>query len=226
MSIANHNRSVVAFVPLRTNSKRLPDKNRLLLGDKPLCWYVFSALLQVKEVNQVYAFCSRQEDFQNQLPTGVKIVSRPSHLDADSTLGMDIYQSFIQRISADVYLLAHATSPFILPSTLSQGIQAILSGEYDSAFSVERKQTFAWWKDTPLNYQLQHIPRTQDLEPVYLETSAFYAFTKDVILGHRRIGSRPKMILTDDQEAVDIDLPSQFRVAQTMVTSWCQSGRR
>ena len=94
------------------------------------------------------------------------------------------------------------------------------SGEYDSAFSAERVQTFAWWEGKPLNYSLQHVPRTQDLEPVYVETSAFFIFRKEVWRTlHRRIGERPYTAVTDRIESMDIDNPDDFLLAEAIVAA-------
>ena len=93
-------------------------------------------------------------------------------------------------------------------------------GEYDSAFSAERVQTFAWWQDRPLNYSLERVPRTQDLEPVYVETSAFFVFREDVWREkHRRIGERAYMAVTDRIESMDIDNPDDFLLAEAIVAA-------
>ena len=41
-------------------------------------------------------------------------------------------------------------------------------------------KTFAWFEDKPLNYNLNNIPRTQNIKPVLFETSAFYIFKKNL----------------------------------------------
>ena len=75
-------------------------------------------------------------------------------------------------------ILAHATSPFIKSDSISKGVRAVVSGDYDSAFAAERIQTFAWFEGHPLNYSLNDVPRTQDIEPVWIETSAFLYFSQ------------------------------------------------
>ena len=44
--------------------------------------------------------------------------------------------------------------------------------------SVSHIQTFTWYKNTPINYNLDNVVRTQDIKPVFWETSAFYIFKK------------------------------------------------
>ena len=94
------------------------------------------------------------------------------------------------------------------------------SGEYDSAFSSEKIQTFAWFEGRPLNYALDNIPRTQTIEPVYIETSAFFIFSRELWCGRgRRIGDRPYMAVVDRIEGLDIDYPEDFAMAEIIAAS-------
>lgn len=134
----------VAFVPIRLNSQRVAGKNLRMLGGSPLMCHILRTLMQVPEIDEVYVFCS-DERVRDLLPDGVRFLRRSEALDRDETLGREIYDSFTAQVEADLYVLAHATSPFIRAETLSEALQKIRSGEHDSAFSAERIQTFAWY---------------------------------------------------------------------------------
>ena len=151
----------------------------------------------------------------------MKFLKRDPYLDGDLVKGQEIYESFINEVDADIYVLAHATAPFIKKETIQNALDKVLSGEYDSALSVKRVQTFTWYKGKTLNYDLQNIPRTQDIEPIFYETSAFFIFRKEVFteMGKRRIGNKPYFQEIDDIEAVDIDYPEDFKFAQAIMKS-------
>ena len=204
----------VAFVPIRLNSKRVVGKNLKHLGDRPLLCYVLETLLQVDTIDEVYVYCSNP-DVKQYLPKGVLFLQRPESLDSDETLGEEIYDAFTKVIPADVYVLAHTTSPFIKSSTIYNALDHVINGDSDSAFSAEKIQTFAWYKQKPLNYELKSIPRTQTIEPVYVETSAFYIFKHDVwVKHHQRIGFHPYIAVVDKIEGVDRDWPEDFQFAE------------
>ena len=94
-----------------------------------------------------------------------------------------------------------------------------LSGEADSAFSAERVQTFAWFEGKPLNYSLDNIPRTQTIEPVYVETSAFFIFSRELWCKQgRRIGDNPHIAVVDHIEGLDIDYPEDFQMAELILS--------
>lgn len=207
----------VAFVPIRLNSKRVVGKNLKLLGDKPLLRYILDTLVKVRRIDDIYVYCSNK-DIIKYLPDGVKFLERPEFLDRDETLGKEIYEEFTKTVDADVYILAHATSPFIKVTTIENAVNKVLDEDYDSAFSAEKVQTFAWFNGNTLNYDLKVIPRTQTIEPVYIETSAFFMFKRDVWKVHKqRIGFKPYFAIVDKFEGVDIDWPEDFEFARQLI---------
>ena len=209
----------VAFVPIRLNSQRVAGKNLRPLGGEPLMCHILKTLTEVEAIDEVYVYCS-DESIRKLLPEGVRLLRRDASLDRDTTLGREIYDAFTAEIEADIYVLAHATSPFIRAATLAEALGKVQSGEYDSAFSAERIQTFAWFEGRPLNYRLDAIPRTQTLEPVYIETSAFFIFPRELWCGRgRRIGARPWMAVVDRIEGLDIDYPEDFAMAEIIAAS-------
>lgn len=205
---------VVALVPIKLNSRRVANKNiRNFEGGNPLCTYILDTLLEVDEIDEIYVYCS-DEKIKNYIPQGVKFLKRDESLDRDQTKINEVIKSFSQDVNADIYVQTHATSPFISAESIGKAIKAIKDEGFDSAFAVTKLQTFMWKNGKPFNYSMNAVPRTQDLEPLYVETSGFYAYTYDVVNNlERRIGEKPKMIEVADIEAIDIDEESDFDFA-------------
>lgn len=206
----------VALIPIKLNSQRIPHKNILPIAGKPLCWHLCNTLSQVKGIDEVYVYCS-DESVTKYLPSTTIFKKRDKALDGDHVKGFDIYRSFIKEVDADVYVLAHTTSPFIKVSTVDNALEHVLSGENDSAFSAQRIQTFAWYQGKTINYDPNDVPRTQDMEPIWVETSAFFIFKKEIFTEHnRRIGFNPFIQEVSGIEALDIDEPKDFELATLM----------
>lgn len=207
----------VAFVPIRLNSKRVVGKNLKNLGNKPLMCYILDTLTKVSTIDEIYVYCSSEEIIPY-LPKNVKFLKRPEFLDRDETLGKEIYEEFTKTIDADIYVLAHTTSPFMKVKTIENALSKIINEDYDSAFSCEKIQTFAWYNNKPLNYDLKEIPRTQTIEPIFVETSAFFMFKRDIWKIHKqRIGFKPYFAIVDKIEGVDIDWPEDFEFAEKIL---------
>ncbi len=209
-------KKIVAFVPIKMNSQRLANKNILPLNDHPLCYHLLKSLCQIKTIDHVYVYCSNEE-IKNYIPKEVEFLKRSETLDRDLTHGEEIYSAFVNEVDADIYVLAHATSPFLRSSTIEDAINKVSSGENDSAFTAKEIKTFCWYKGNPLNYSLTEIPRTQDIDAIYQETSGFYIFEKEIWKQHhRRIGFSPYMCVVDDFEGIDIDTESDYKLAQML----------
>ena len=210
----------VAFVPIKLNNERLPGKNiKPFTNGKPLVHYIFQTLMSVKEIDEIYVYCS-SEDIVKYVPSGVIFLKRDPYLDLSTTSFNEVMTTFAEKVDADVYILTHATVPFISAKSFKKEIQAIKSGIYDSALSVERMQKFMWRDNKPFNYDPARIPRTQDLEPFFIETCGMYIYTKTVISEkHRRIGDNPYLVEVDKVESTDINNPEDFILADAIYNS-------
>lgn len=219
--------TTVAVVPIKRNNRRLPHKNtRPFTGGKPLCWYVLSTLLTLPELEKVYVYCS-DPDIQDFLPPGAEFLRRSPSLDEDTASMSQVLSSFAREVKADCYLMTHATAPFIETVSIRKGLEAVRSGSYDSAFAARKVQEFLWKDGKPWNYDPDRIPRTQDLPPLYQETSGFYIYTREVItqLG-RRVGLRPFLVEVGEIEGVDIDEAEDFLIADALYRCGYVPGQR
>lgn len=207
----------VAIMPIKLNNERLPGKNTMLLGGKPLLQHQLLATQQTGLADEIYVYCS-DETVCPFLPEGVTFLKRPAELDLPTSNFTQIFTTFSNAVPADIYVYVHATAPFITPDTITECIQAVQSGEYDSAFCATKIQDFLWKNGEPLNFDATNVPRSQDLEPIYRETSGVYVFTKEVFAScRRRIGMKPYIKEVSFKEAVDINNPEDMELAKAMV---------
>lgn len=227
---------IVAFVPMRHESERVPGKNYRDLAGKPLYCHIVETLLACREIDEVVIDTDSRtilNDAAKRYPA-VRLLERPNHLCGGHTPMNEVLLNDVRRIEADYYLQTHSTNPLLSSETISRAIQAFLnSGKHDcravkgysgsrkpdSLFGVTRWQTRLYWADgRAINHNPNELLRTQDLPPVYEENSNLYLFTRDVLerRGHR-IGERPLMYEIDAEEAWDIDEETDFRIAEFLM---------
>lgn len=208
---------VVAFIPIKLNNKRVPGKNTKTFFDgTPLMHFIQKTCLKSQMIDAVYIYCS-DDAVKNYILPGAKFLKRPEELDRDDKNANDIIRSFMREIDADIYVNAHATSPFAKVETIDACIEKVASGEYDSAFCAENIKTFMWTNGKPVNFNPDCFPRTQDLPDFYGETSIAYVFTKDsFIKNNRRLGIKPYIHEVGKIEAMDIDYPEDFDIANAV----------
>lgn len=208
---------IVAVMPIKLKNERCPGKNIRMLGEKPLLQHELDTLKQTGLCDSIYVFCS-DESIIPYLPKGVSFLKRPIELDFPTSNFSQIFSCFMDMVDADVYVYAHATAPFITTKTMKQCIEAVKSGDFDSAFCAEKLQDYLWQDGKPLNFDATNLPRTQDIKPIFKETSGIYVFGKEVFENfHRRIGINPYIHVVSFKEAVDIDNPEDFSLAEIMI---------
>ncbi len=209
--------NTVALIPIKLGSKRGPGKNiKPFFDGTPLMSFIQKACLDAGNIDEVYIYCSDDAVIPYVLP-GVKYLKRPEYLDGDNINANDFIREFMNSVDADIYVNAHTTSPFARPETLEELVDKVAGGEYDSAFCAEPIRTFMWENGKPINFDPDHFPRTQDLPLIYGETSIAYVFTKQSFIKHnRRLGSRPYIKEVGKIEAMDIDYPEDFEIADAI----------
>jgi CMP-N-acetylneuraminic acid synthetase len=222
--------NLVAFVPMRHHSQRVPGKNFRMLAGKPLFHHVIETLLAVPEVTQVVVDTDSvpvMDGLRDYFPQ-VRIIERPSHLRADNVPMNDILIYDTEEVPADFYLQTHSTNPLLKSQTVSHAIQALLTKypTYDSLFSVTRLQTRLYDQDGhAINHDPTVLIQTQDLPPVYEENSCLYMFTRDNLMRrHHRIGEKPLMFEIDADEAWDIDEELDFAITDFLLRRKTQIG--
>ena len=210
----------VAFVPIKLNNERTPGKNTKEFFDgTPLIHFIEKTLLKVSNIDEVYVYCS-SEAITPYLLDGVKFLKRPEFLDGPSCNATQLVENFTKTIDADVYVMAHATSPFVKSETIYDCVDKVINDDYDSAYPVKRMQNFFWYEGKPLNFELDNIKRTQDVEPLFCELCTPFVFKKEVFLKYRaRTGVKPYQKEEDEIESIDIDYPEDFELANAIYRS-------
>ena len=214
---------LVAFVPMRHHSQRVPGKNYRLLAGKPLFHHIVETLLAVPEIAEIHVDTDSEpimEGLRQHFPR-VTVLSRPEHLRADDVPMNDILIHDTSKAQADFYLQTHSTNPLLKPQTVSRAIQSLVTDypKYDSLFSVTRLQTRLYDQHGhAINHDPAVLIQTQDLPPVYEENSCLYIFTRETLIKrHHRIGEKPLMFEIDMEEAWDIDEELDFAITDFLL---------
>lgn len=210
----------VVLLPIKLNNQRVPGKNIKKFSDgTPLMELIQRACLKAKNVDEIYVYCSNP-DVKDYILPGVNYLERPAFLDTDKANSNDIIREFMKSVDADIYVETHATGPFTKPESIDACIEAVASGEYDSAFLAKKIQEFLWQNGTAMNFDIQHFPRTQDLVPIYSEAPGAYVFTRESFEKYdRRVGMKPYIHEISEVESRDIDYPEDFEIANAIYMS-------
>lgn len=214
------NYKIVAIVPMRHSSERIPGKNFRDFAGKPLFYHILISLLNCKLIDKVVVDTDSPlilKQLRKQFPTVISL-ERPENLRAGDIPMNDVLMNTIAQIPADFYIQTHSTNPLLSSESVENAIKRFLEKVpfYDSLFSVTRRQVRYWDSlARPINHNQNILLRTQDLPPIFEENSCMYIFNKDILTRkHNRIGDRPYLYEIPEIEAQDIDVELNFLVAE------------
>jgi CMP-N-acetylneuraminic acid synthetase len=208
-------KEVVAFVPIKRHSERVPNKNFLAFDSgEPLLRYILTTLAECAGIQHRYLYCS-DPSVSMYMPPSFSFMQEPSELSSASITS--VIHDFVSRAHARVYVLAHTTAPFLEAATIELALSKVIDGEYDSALTVVSQQAFMWQGGKPLNFDPTNIPRSQDLEPVFVETTGLYVFTRELFMKtNRRVGDHPYLLEVPLFESIDINERDDFLLANAI----------
>lgn len=212
---------IIALLPMKGHSERVPNKNMKLFNGIPLFHHVLTTLQNCDLIDEVIINTDSNIISESAKKfSKVKIHNRPNEICGDFVSMNDIIAFDLNHSDGDIYLQTHSTNPLLKTTTIHQAIEKFKNQhEFDSLFSVTKLQTRLYWKDVrPINHNPDELIRTQDLPSVFEENSNFFIFTKSSFknAANKRIGKKPMMYEMDKLESVDIDEPHDFILAETI----------
>lgn len=218
-----YNDKLTAFLPMKAHSERVPDKNIRFFAGRPLYHRVAEVLQSSPSIAEII-INTDSDKIAQEAPlffSKVKIIERPVGLCGDLVPMNDIIAYDISQTDGEHFLQTHSTNPLLTLTTMERAIADYFASleQFDSLFSVTRIQSRLFWESgEPVNHSLKELLRTQDLPPLFEENSNFYIFSKKSFAdaGGSRIGLKPQMFETNKHEAVDIDEPEDWEIAEIL----------
>jgi CMP-N-acetylneuraminic acid synthetase len=213
---------IIALLPMKSYSERVPGKNMRSFNGKPLYHSVAGILEESTYIKSIIINTDSKTIADDAAKNFSKAepITRPPSLQGDFVPMNDIIGYDVSRSGNEHFLQTHSTNPLLTKQTLEKAIEEYFSNlaRYDSLFSVTRIQTRLYWESgAPVNPDLQILLRTQDLPPLFEENSNIYIFSKNSFAGagNQRIGRKPFMFEMNKLEALDIDDEEDFLLAET-----------
>jgi CMP-N-acetylneuraminic acid synthetase len=221
---------VVALIPFWSNYNPLPSLINCIplqnIGGKSLISRTVEIINQVKIIDEVIIFASNSQ-FSSYMSEASKysFLKRHISLDSDEASIEDIIESFLSKNDADIVVLIHPKSPFLKPKTIKECVSKVSSSKYDSAFTANSLRKPIWFKDKPVNFsQSFDTPNLLNLEPVIIETSSVYVFTRNLFnMNRRRIGENPFIKKIGHFESFEVEREDDFKMAELFINAGLNS---
>lgn len=219
----NKKMKITAVIPVRKGSQRVKDKNLRPFAGTSLLDVKINMLLQVPEIDEIVVNTNSEAAIEHVKEeysgTKVKYHRREEYYASSQCSGSDFFTHLGEVTDTDIFIYAPCTSPFVKPETVSACIKKFLEDEtnHDCVSTVTSVKEFLWLDGKAINYDPLNAPNSQNLpDVVALNFGTTVVKRVDLIKNHNIIGRNPNFVITSDIEAIDIDTPLDFYIAEQL----------
>ncbi len=215
---------VVALIPARGGSKRLPGKNVRLFGGRPLIAYSIALARSVSGIDRCVVSTDDKEIAAIARRWGAEVIDRPAELATDTATTASAARHALERIAATgaiprALVTLQPTNPLRTVQLVEEGLALFLDRRPDSVVSVAPVSSKTG--SVRNGYFLpDYIPgsRSQDLQERVQETGQLYVSDAAMVLERGELfGTRMLALRTESRFAsADIDTAEDFQLAESL----------
>lgn len=210
---------ILALIPARKGSKRLPNKNIKLLGSKPLIQWSIDIAKNIENICDILISTDSEEIIQ--IANDCNVLApwlRPSNLATDYSTSIDVTLHAIQWYqenvsSIDAVLLLQPTSPFRFQEDMERGIELFKTNSNTSIIGVsEAKNHPLWTFKIDNDLLIPYIDKTglkmrsQELPKAYTINGSFYLISPKNLEIHKSFFLANSIALISNHEETNIDI--------------------
>jgi pseudaminic acid cytidylyltransferase len=218
---------ILAIIPARGGSKRIPRKNIQPFLGKPIIQYSIETALKSGLFNEVMVSTDDAEISEISIKAGAQIpFLRSPQTSNDDAHVADVIEEVLAKYKQqgkefDVFCVFFPTAPFIRQNRLSEGLEMLNKDGFDSVFPVlrysypiQRSLKIENGK-VSMNWPENFNKRSQDLPLAYHDSGQFYWMKTEAFLMQKKLFAKNSgAIVLSDLEAHDIDTPEDWKVAE------------
>ena len=221
--IRNTELGIVAMIPARMGSKRIPRKNLRPFCGKPLIQYAIDLARGCEYFKEIWV--NSESDLLGQLAiaSGVRFHKRPEELSSDTATNQQFTAEFLEHHPCDFVVMVNTTSPLLKQETLREFCTFLRSNQYDTVLSVSDQYAECFFDGEPVNFSLDRKVNSQCLTPVREVVWALTAWRREYFLGISRRGlcgtysGRLGLFPIPKDEACDLDTMQDWIIAEAIM---------
>lgn len=219
---------VSALIPVRAGSVRVKNKNIKLFANTSLLAIKIVQMLRIKEygyIDEIIVNSDSVPMLELAHKFGVKAIQRESYYASSEVPANVLYENLASCVQCDNVLIAHVTSPLLSDVSVLACIKIFHQGVYDSVVSASLVKHFLWQDNTPLNYNPESKPRSQDLPNIFALNHALHILPTSLMYEKKDIvGYKPYFYVLADKEGIDIDNELDFEIAEFLYQKYHLGG--
>ena len=218
---------IKALIPVRAGSQRVKNKNIKPFAGTSLLEIKVKQMLRIKELDGVVVNSESDEMLDLAKSWGAETIKRDPYFASSTVPINEVYKNMCENMDADVIVYANCTNPLLKDETVSNAIKAFYQAKqdgFDTLNSAHLIKEFMWRDGKPINYELDRMPKSQNLPDIYALNFALNIFDRQYGIENSSIvGKKPFLFNIDLVEATDIDNEIDFDFAEFMYKKLCKN---
>lgn len=221
-------KKILAIIPARGGSKRVPGKNVRLLVGKPLIVHTIESAMRSKVIDKVVVSTDDKEISRVSEKAGAQVIKRPKKLAQDRSPTHPVIEHAIDYLKKregykpDIIVLLQPTSPLRDHEDIDEALEIFLENECQSLVGVcEADHPIHWSLKIESCYlkpffSMKHLEiRRQDLPKSYMPNGAMFISRLESLIKHKSFYT-PKTLsyVMPKEKSVDIDSEYDFKLAE------------
>ncbi len=218
-------KKLVAMIPARLGSKRIPKKNLRYLLDKPLIQYVIELTKHSKRFDGVWVNSESEEIGAFATAQGVYFHQRPIELSSDQATNQQFTAEFLEKHECEYVVMINSTSPLLTQDTLERFVEFVNASDYDTIFTVIDEKAESFFRGEPINFDVNRKVNSQLLEPVQKIVWAMTAWKRETFLAYHfqnkcgTYAGNIGLFTIPKDESCDLDTMEDWAIAEGMLTA-------
>lgn len=219
------NIKIIAMIPARMESKRIPKKNIRYIDGKPLILHAIELAQQSGVFSEIWVTSSDIMLRNITEKFGALFHQRDAKLSTDAATNREFTIDFLRVHPCDYVVMINTTSPTLRVETIRSFCQFVAQNEYDTVLSTISEQAESFYQFKPLNFRLDEKINSQLLPPVEKVVWALTAWKRDTFLQleeqkHNPIfGGKLTTFPIPKDESCDLDTEEDWRIAEGILRS-------
>ena len=221
---------VLAVIPARRGSKRLPRKNMRPFAGQPLIsWTLDAALASATITRRVLSTDDELAADLGRPLSGIEVLDRAAELATDTARNVDVMRDVIRRVGGapDYVVLLQPTCPLRLAEDIDGAVRQCVESGADSCVSVSRLGKSSYWLFEGVGDRLRPLlarnPKTDIRDPgpaIFVPNGAVFVVRTEVLMsGGDYYSGMPSYYEMPRERSVDIDGELDLRLAEASL-SW------
>ena len=223
------NKKIIAIIPARGSSKRLPKKNIKLLAGKPLISYTIEEAKKSNFINRILVSTEDKKIEKISKKYGVEVIKRPKKLAINLATTEDVikhvvsYLENFEKYYPDIIIILQPTSPLRNVKDIDSAIEKFLKTKCDSIVSLCEISHYRYWmflikRDKLIPFVKSKSKSNLNKQKIFQLNGAIYIMNRDTIMNQDKIrGKITRGYIMPPERSIDIDSEVDFKLAEFLI---------